>query len=243
MQQITRYLRLTTWWWQKAISAATGGFMKNKIVVAPHNKKRWGITKEEIAPLSEERVYWRGQGSHGLCWCRWVTLVLFVTSILFVYLGFQTGDIAFFAFAIVEVPFIFLNSLNVAFSEYVLTERRFIVYNRFLRTIRQVDLVSYLKDYRGFFPARQTWQPSRKYDLCVIDSLKNTANPTRPIAVEVFCYSISKEDIDKIKFAIAQIRAIHVAPQPNLSEVKYYPSWQGEELPPEQCPSWMRGAN
>ncbi len=197
------------------------------------------LLKAEIEPLKDEKVYWRGYPCCKWCWLRWWNIFLLglVFLMTLMYIKFEVQNIELYLYFILP-PILTLgyNIFDVVFYEYVLTNKRIIVYNHLWRKSCQYDLVSYLKLQKGSMGHRQVWQASGCYDLCMLVSMRKDAQNT----LRVFFYSISASDVSKIKDAIVRIRSLHNVPRP-LPGVSYIPPAESKSASAEQCPSWLRG--
>lgn len=183
-----------------------------KHAIRPSRGEPW----KEVAIASDEVVYWQGR-PHKV-YLRWSLLLFPAIGLALIWaacfeltfaLQIRTMAIIVTGLGLVCLVCSFFNFLNLRNTTYLLTDRRVCVSNNLFHIRREYDLPSYLKDCKGEFASYRTWQPSTRWDLCLIRSALYDGHAN---AMFVFFHSISREDVAAIKRAEREIRVKHNAP-------------------------------
>lgn len=171
---------------------------------------------KEVVIASDEILYWQGR-PHKV-YLRWSILLFLAIGLSLIWVAcfeltfaiqIRTMAIIVAGFGIVCLICSFINLLNLRNTTYFLTDRRVIVSNNLFHIRYEYDLLSYLKNYKGEFASYCVWQPSNRWDLCLIRSALYDGHAN---VMFVFFHSVLKEDVAIIKRVEHEIRGKHNAP-------------------------------
>lgn len=194
-----------TWVWSSSLTTFTHRRQTSR-----------GEPWKEVTVMADETVYWQGRPQR--VYLRWSTLLFPIIG--FALIGFACFELTFavqvrtMAILVAGLGTMclictFLSFLNLRNTTYLLTDRRVCVSNNLFHIRHEYDLSSYLKRYKGEFAFRRVWQPSNRWDLCLMRSCLFDGHGN---AMFISFYSILKADADIIKRAEFEIRVKHRAP-------------------------------